>query len=84
MGINTAWYEGLDEKEKKETESLIKASSLLLRRLDQVLDNQQKNLDRVENNLDVYSSPSWAYKQAHLNGTRQAYQTMKALLRIDI
>ena len=43
-----------------------------------VLERKIENLDSVTEK--DYDSPSWAYKQAHINGEKQAYQDLLDLL----
>ena len=43
-----------------------------------VIERKIENLDSVTEK--DYDSPSWAYKQAHINGEKQAYQDLLDLL----
>ena len=78
-GISTEWIRGLPKDEQVEFEKSLRHSTAVLSRLVQLLDEQTNSLDRVENSIEVYDSPSWAYKQAHINGERSRLTKIRQL-----
>jgi hypothetical protein len=78
-GISTEWIRGLPKDEQEDFEKSLRHSTVVLSRLVALLDEQLKNLDRIENSVEVYDSPSWAYKQAHINGERSRLTKIRQL-----
>ena len=69
-------YEGDVEKAK----AFINASTTILDAVSEVVQKKEAHLDIKECD---YSSPSWAYQQAHYNGKREALREIVALLRVN-
>ncbi len=46
-----------------------------------LLDHLEAEEARPEISLKEYDNPAWVYKQAHLNGTRRAYQKLRNLFK---
>ena len=82
MGISTAWYQGLDDKEKKDMELLVKSSGLVLRRLNEILDIELAKNDTSGISVSNYDTPSWSHKQAHYNGARSTLTLFKKIVSI--
>lgn len=81
MQLSNDWTKHLrDPKEKKEFERIVKASTILLSRLNDILSEYEKEISKQELKLDSYDSPSWSHKQAHLNGRRQSINRIKDLI----
>lgn len=70
MGIPSDWIKSIPEKERKDFEDVLRNSTYVLSRLQNILKEKVDNLDRKEVDLTAYENPSWAYLQAHLNGKR--------------
>lgn len=70
MGIPSDWIKHLPEKERKDFEDVLRNSTYVLTRLQDILNTKVDTLDRKEVDLTAYENPSWAYQQAHLNGKR--------------
>lgn len=78
------WTKNLKTPEEKERfENSLKGSRLVLERLAQMLDEEEADIDRSEMNLDTYSTPNWAEKQAHKNGQRSMLRKIKNLISLD-
>lgn len=73
------WFVGLvDEEQKKELEDYLRNSS---RAFDQLKFMLQKRYDtRSSGKVTDYDSPSWANRQAHLNGYLEAIEEIFKLL----
>lgn len=79
MGLNKLWTDHLPTaKEKQEFAKLVQ-SSLVLRRLSEIVYKLEKELDRRDTNED-YSSPAWPYEQADRLGYRRGLAAIKKLL----
>ena len=56
------------EEEKKSLESLLRNNSTLINRLQNILEEKVAEIRDKEVSEEVYDSPSWSHKQAHING----------------
>lgn len=81
----SAWTQHLrnDPKAKQEFEEYVKGSKPLLNRLNEILDELEKSLDRSEIKPEVFDNPNWAYLQAYKNGYRGSLEKIKTLISID-
>ncbi len=80
----TRWTQHLQDPQEKETfKTDIKSSRRVLERLYDMIEEDEKALDRSEVNPAGYNEPSWAYHQAHKNGLRQYINQMKTILTLD-
>lgn len=79
-GVATDWIKNLPKDEQEEFEKTLRHSTAVLSRLGVIVDEKLNGLEREENSLQVYDSPSWAFKQAHLNGERAGLTKIKQLL----
>lgn len=80
-GLSLEWTKHLKTpEEKKQLEESIRHDTYVLGRLLEIIEDKIKDLDQGEISLASYDNPSWAYKQAHMNGTRQGLTTVKNLL----
>lgn len=80
-GLPLEWVKHLkSEEERKSFEEAVRHDTLVLGRLLEILEEKVKDLDQKETSLSAYDSPSWAYKQAHMNGMKQGLTAVKNLL----
>jgi len=81
----TAWTHHLsDPAEKDQFEKSLRNSKWILDRLNEMLVDMDKSLDRQETSPASYDTPSWAYKQAHLNGYRSCLSKVQQLINLDL
>ena len=81
MSIKTEWLKGVnDPKEREKEKKIIENSNFLLDKLKEICYNKLEELDHVTK-ID-YDNPSWACKQAHINGEKQAYRSIIELCTI--
>ena len=66
-------------EDRKRTEEIVRNNVFLIGRLREILEARQKSLDGLELSKEAYDTPNWAFKQAHLNGMRQAYKDLMKL-----
>lgn len=80
----TAWTKhckSVDEKEKY-TESL-KRAQWVLEDIKTLINENLASLEASEMSPKGYDSPNWAYRQAHVNGYKQALRDFTKLLTLD-
>lgn len=79
-GIPTDWIKNLPADEQAEFEKSLRHSTTVLTRLQQIVEEKIFAIEREENSIATYETPSWAFKQAHLNGERSGLTKIKNLL----
>lgn len=78
--IKTEWLKGLKPDEAEKQKKSIIASKLVLDKLIEICYNIKKDKDKSVYN---YDTPSWSYKQAHVNGYKQALDDIIQLITIN-
>lgn len=73
------WLKHLPDNERKEFEDLVRNSRLLLGRLKDIVDERLSVLERQEGSTETYDS-GYPYRQAHINGRRQALKDIRKLV----
>lgn len=80
-GLSTEWSKHLKtEAERKEFSSVVLNDRLVLGRLAEIIDEKLTGLQSRETSLTEYDSPSWAYRQAHMNGIKAGLTAIRNLL----
>lgn len=69
-----------DQESKAKFEALIRNSTISLGRLRDIVREFTSALYAQERKPDVYDTPNWAEKQAHINGMLAAYNNIDRLL----
>ena len=78
------WFRHLqDENAQEAFKKKITSSKEVLERLDNILTEEEKNLDKNETTTKAFEDPNWAYKQAFYNGFRASNAFIKKLIRLD-
>lgn len=72
-----------DPEETKRFKAYIQGSRTILDRQLEIVEGWERDLNSKELDEDRYESPSWAARQADINGERRAYRKMKQLLTLD-
>lgn len=81
--MKQSWTKGLNDQLQKDVEQNFKESSVMRRRLTQLL------LDRIESSAkegrlkDLYNFPNWTYLQADKRGYERAMQEIIDLISSD-
>ena len=79
--MKTEWFRNAEsEEEAEKIKSSVRSSSNTLERLSEICSQKIKELDSVS--IDDYDTPSWASKQAHINGLKEAYRKIIDLCNI--
>lgn len=74
------WSKHLPAKDRKDFEAAVRHSTLVLGRLDELIQDRLDSIDQTESNRDTYENPAYGYMQAHLNGRKAALKDLKQLL----
>jgi len=81
IAIKGIWTKGItDQKQKDDFQTALVHDTLILGRLDEILDDMLIQLDRSEGTADDYDNPSWAYKTADRIGRRRSIMAVKELI----
>lgn len=79
--LSIEWTKGCKTPEEKASlEKLLRNSTISLGRLREIVRDRIKSLSVSERKIEAYSSPNWAYLQAHTNGMMAAYNNIDQLL----
>ena len=77
--LSIEWTKHLKALEEKENfTKLVVNSTQVLGRLKKILEDRHES--SLKTDVADYSNASWAYRQAHLNGKREALQDLLKLL----
>lgn len=78
MRLKTEWFKDLPPSEQENFKKIVFGSQKVLDKLAQIVYNK----GIIENRITTsdYDSPSWAAKQAHLNGKAEAYREIIELI----
>lgn len=80
----TAWTQHLkDPNEKIRWQNTVVAAKPVLEHIRTLLTSLEVGVGQDEVNKEYYSSPSWAYRQAHNNGYRHCLKTVLSLIDLD-
>lgn len=72
-----------DPEEKKRFRSYLYNSRGLLDRLGAILKDMDKDIEDQELDASTYDSPSWAARQADINGYRRCLRKVQKLITLD-
>lgn len=80
----TKWTQHLKDPEEKERfVNSILGSKIVLRRLQDLLKEEEQSLDRSETDIRVFDQPNWAERQAFKNGYRSCLGVLNKLIDLD-
>lgn len=82
LNFGMTWTHGLTEEEKRHfIEALrIQMSGPVFEKLRKMIEDQVESINRKQGIEQDYTSPSWAYHQAHMIGSRQALLTVLKMI----
>jgi hypothetical protein len=66
-----------DGEQKQKFEQALRASTTIVTRLQQILDEEEKALDKASVDFD---NPSWSHKQAFILGQKDTLRKLKELV----
>lgn len=78
--MKTVWLEGVKGQEREDLKLFIANNKKVL----DILVKMMYNMYRESENSSVkdYDSPSWAFKQAHLNGQKETLKTLISICEL--
>lgn len=80
----SAWTKHLPtEQDKKQFEEVVRRSTAAFERLTQLVEEDEKAVERSIIDPNDFDSPSWAAKQAYYNGFKACLYKYKKLLNLD-
>lgn len=78
--LSVDWTKHLPtEKDKKEFEDLLRRSTVLSRRIKEMLVHRLESLESKELSAKAYETASWPYQQADINGSRRELKYLISL-----
>lgn len=82
--INMQWTANVinDSEEKESFEAYVQNNQRLLKRLQEIIEEKEVSINNKETSLESYREAGWSYMQAHINGQKTAYATIKQLTTI--
>lgn len=80
--MKSEWLRNLPLEQQKEISELLR-NSLMRQTFLGILDRMAAEEERQELTLTAYDSPSWAYKQADLNGARRVLTKLRGLFDFE-
>lgn len=78
--MHTEWKRSFNPEEQEKLESIL-GNKFLVESFLKIIDRMIAEEEAMELSLKAYENPSWAYKQADLNGARRAYSKIKNLFK---
>jgi hypothetical protein len=78
--MDIRWFADLPPERQEDFKKLVLNSQVVLGKLSQILDDEERNLDRQEASVEDFNSSAWPYKQAFRNGERSRIRKMRDLL----
>jgi len=69
-----------DSKEKETFEASLRNSKVALSRMQQILDEMERDLSASETSIKDFEDPNWSHKQAFKNGQRSSIKTLRQLI----
>lgn len=75
------WTSNLSETEREEFVKRLLISKDLFKRLDELIDNLQKDNNKSRIDKSSYDKPAWSEYQADTNGYERALKTVQQLLQ---
>jgi hypothetical protein len=77
--MQSAWLNGTKDQERENLKNYIISNKKMLDILNKILYNMYRE---VENSSYDYDSPSWAHKQAHINGVKETLNKIMKLCEV--
>lgn len=81
--LNSDWFRNTNSKQKEELEYVLRNNSTLVQSILDILTRYENEELRSQISSSQYDNPSWAYKQADVNGARRALAKVRALFTFD-
>jgi hypothetical protein len=84
MKISNTWIKNLkDKKEEQEFQAALLSSRRVLKRLEEIIEQDISACDKAMLDKNNYSKAAWPYKQADGIGEKRAYTKILNLIKIE-
>lgn len=77
--LSLEWTAGMDPDHKTNFELILRNNTQLVRRVNELLSQWEKDIDKSEFSIKDFAEPNWANKQAFRNGDRSRIKKLKDL-----
>lgn len=82
-GLPTIWTRHLvDPSQKESFEKVIRNSTLLMSRIQDMLNELDQEIERSEISTKAFEDPNWQYRQAHINGQKNMLYKLKDIFNV--
>lgn len=78
--MDTRWFSDLPLEKQEDFKKLLTNSQTVLGRLLQIIEDDERGLERQETTIKDFDDTNWSHKQAFRNGDRSRIRKMKDLL----
>jgi len=80
----TRWTSHLRDPEHKERfQDQILSAKPVLNKLLEIIEDQKKEIRKIDTSENVFTDPNWAYKQAYHNGQKAGLDFVAKLIDLD-
>lgn len=80
--LSLEWTAGMDPEQKERFVLVLRNNSLLVDRINAILDQWDREIEKTEFSIKDYDTPNWDVKQAHRNGDRGRIKKLKDLFSL--
>lgn len=81
--MDLKWTSNLSLEDKEDFQREVMSSRSVLRRLTEILKDEENGLDRSEMDVRVFNTPNWENIQAFKNGYRSCLSTISKFIDIE-
>ena len=81
--LQSDWFRNKNPKQKEEIEFILRNNVLLVSTILEILKRYEDEELRSQITVDQYENPSWAYRQADINGARRAISKVRSLFNME-
>ncbi|MDE2102793.1 MAG: hypothetical protein KGL39_36450 [Patescibacteria group bacterium] len=79
-GLDIRWTRHLSQSEKSSFEDLVRNSTQILKRLKEIFQEREAEINSAQLSLSDFDSPNWTHKTAFRNGQLSVLKQMKDLI----
>lgn len=78
--MDTRWVSNLPKDKQEDFKALLRNSTMIFRRLKEILDDEEDTLIRQESSINDFDDSNWYCKQAFRNGDRSRIRKLRDLI----
>lgn len=80
----SAWTDHLKtDEEKQQFKNQVLGSKQVFKRLQELINRIEDDLNNAELDTRIYDNPNWEYRQADMNGSRRTLRTIRKLITTE-